>query len=188
MITPEAAALAAEIRAHLALQPGERLYTVIDACQDADLAPLAASSFGQRTRMLFQGDAAHCMQEVAPYFIPIDPETDFLAHWAARWGKNVGIFLISPAEPQKVFRHLRHIFVVKDEEDQEFFFRFYDPRVLRVYLPTCTPEDAREFFGPISAMLAEGDEGETLMRFTPVKGAPVQVTESPLAATSPPPP
>jgi hypothetical protein len=44
-------------------------------------------------------------------------------------------------------------------------FRYYDPRVLRAFLPTCTLEEANTFFGPVDAFVAEGHAGESLLRF-----------------------
>ncbi len=166
MTTTEAASLAASIRARLDLQPGERLYGVVDAAQDAELAFEAERRFGLPIRMLFQGDASQYMREVAPYLIPVDPASEYLESWAQRWGKHVGILLTTPADPAKLLRHLREIFVVKDESGQEYFFRFYDPRVLRTFLPTCTPQDGVEFFGPVRSFFSEGQAGDALLRFT----------------------
>ena len=166
MVTTEVTSLAKAIRANLKLQPGERLYTVVDACQDAELAFEAETRFKVPIRMLFKGEASQYMRDVAPYFIPIDPASDYLERWAAAWGKNAGVLLTSAADPEKVFRHLREIFVVKDEAGQEYFFRFYDPRVLRAYLPTCTPEQAAEFFGPVSSCFCAAEALESLLRFT----------------------
>jgi hypothetical protein len=38
-------------------------------------------------------------------------------------------------------------------------FRYYDPRVLRSYLPTCTPEELAQVFGPIHSFVMESAEG-----------------------------
>lgn len=160
--------IATALRAQINLRPGERLYGIVDAAQDASLAFEAEERFGVRIRSLFRGEAAQFMREFAPYLIPIDPASAYLDHWAERWGKNVGILLTSFADPDKLFRHLREIFVVKDEEGQKYFFRYYDPRVLTVYLPTCTPEDSREFFGPIQAIFIEGNDPGSLTRFAPI--------------------
>jgi len=46
--------------------------------------------------------------------------------------------------------------VVKDERGNRLVFRYYDPRVLRVYLPTCSPSELRTVFGPIECFWAEG--------------------------------
>ena len=40
------------------------------------------------------------------------------------------------------------------------YFRFYDPVVLRTFLPTATPRQMEDFFGPISAFYVEGEHGE----------------------------
>lgn len=164
MTTTDATSLAAALRSHLDLQPGERLYGIVDACQDKDLAFEARDRLKVPIRMLFQGNAAQYMDEVAPYLIPIDPASDYLESWAQRWGRNVGILLTSQADPTKLLRHLRDIFVVQDESGQNYFFRFYDPRVLRPFLPTCTAEQAREFFGPVSTFVCEGETQDTLLR------------------------
>ena len=132
------------IRSQIVLNSTERLYTVVDACQAPELIEMARGKFGQPTRMLFKGKAA-ALEEVesfAPFFIPIDLKTDFLEH-------------MSKAEPRAIFRHLRKIFVVQEEGGQEHFFRFYDPRVLRVYLSTCKRNETTEFFGPISNIIME---------------------------------
>jgi len=166
MTTTDATSLAAALRSHLDLQPGERLYGIVDACQDKDLAFEARDRFKVPIRMLFQGNAAQYMDEVAPYLIPIDPASDYLESWAQRWGKNVGILLTTQADPVKLLRHLREIFVVQDESGQNYFFRFYDPRVLRVFLPTCTPQEAVQFFGPIRRFDCEAESSDELLEFS----------------------
>jgi hypothetical protein len=45
-------------------------------------------------------------------------------------------------------------------------FRFYDPRVLRRFLPLCTSDELRRFFGPIESFLIETAEADALIRFT----------------------
>ena len=159
--------IAVWIRSQLSGDASARLYAVVDACQAPELIDLARSKYGQPNRMLFKGKAA-VLEEVelfAPFFISIDPETDFLDHWITYWGKNAGVLFTSSAEPIRIFRHLRKIFVVEDETGQEHFFRFYDPRVLRVYLPTCTREELRKFFGPIQAFYLDGKAPSKLVKF-----------------------
>lgn len=161
-----ASSLAEALRKQINLQPGEMLYGIVDAAQDKELAFEARDRFHLPIRMLFQGEAAQYMDDVAPYLVPIDPASEYLESWASRWGKNAGILLTTYADPEPLFRHLREIFVVKDEEGQEYFFRYYDPRVLSMYLPTCTPEEVREFFGPIGALVLDGEKPATLLRCT----------------------
>ena len=37
-------------------------------------------------------------------------------------------------------------------------FRYYDPRVLRAFLPTCTRDELRTVFGGIECFWIEGEE------------------------------
>ena len=46
-------------------------------------------------------------------------------------------------------RHLRRFLLVKNEAGARCRFRFYDQRVLRAFLPSCTPEETVHFFGPL---------------------------------------
>src|SRR5262249_50861032 len=80
------------------------------------------------------------------------------------WRRSFGIFIESPAPIEQLERHLRTFLLATVEgEEGTFYFRFYDPRVLRVYLPTCTPEELAAFFGPITRILVEGEEEDTMV-------------------------
>jgi hypothetical protein len=54
---------------------------------------------------------------------------------------------------------------VHDPKGQSLVFRYYDPRVLRVYLPTCTREELRTVFGPIECFWTEAESSDTLLEF-----------------------
>ncbi len=82
------------------------------------------------------------------------------ARWQQATPSNLGILIDSPAPPSAVFRHLREIFVVRKADGQEYFFRYYDPRVLRTYLPTCNRDELAEFFGPLTGLIAELESGD----------------------------
>ena len=40
---------------------------------------------------------------------------------------------------------------------EPLYFRYYDPRVLRAWLPTCDPAQLAEFFGPVEFFIAEDE-------------------------------
>lgn len=60
--------------------------------------------------------------------------------------------------------------MVEDENGQPLYFRFYDPRVLGAFLPTCTDQQRGAVFGDIEAFVIEGPRGELveIPRETPV--------------------
>ena len=109
---------------------------------------------------LYEGDSEKFLAAVAPWMFGFDPGSEF-ATWLLRnaRGNSWGIFLRSTAEPVRLYRHLRKFLIVQSEEGKEMYFRYYDPRVLRVFLPTCEPPQLKEFFGPIEAFLAENEQG-----------------------------
>ena len=62
-------------------------------------------------------------------------------------------------------RHLRHFLEVQLPDGKQVYFRFYDPRVLRVFLPTCTADEINQFFGPIKQYLMEDEKPDKLLQF-----------------------
>jgi hypothetical protein len=80
------------------------------------------------------------------------------------WGQSWGVFL-KIADPSYLRHHLRKFLKVRDEAGRWLLFRYYDPRVLRAYLPSCTPEEAKTVIGPIDSYLVEGPQGRTLLEF-----------------------
>lgn len=166
---------------------GDRLYGVVDASRDKELAYAAPRRYGQTIHWLFeQGSGSH-MLDVAPYLVPFAfrPKypydgSGYLDLWAQRLGRSAGILLITPADPESLRDHLSELFRVTDETDHRFFFRFYDPRVLRVYLPTCTAAETAEFFGPIRRFLVESERSGSMCAYGPARSG-VEVKEDALA-------
>jgi len=142
----------------------DRLFGVVDAARDNDLAMAAPREYGQTITWLFKpGSAAH-MVDVAPYLVPIAYEpkypyegSGYLDLWASKLGGSAGILLLTSADQETLLTHLRTLFHIRGPDDHGYYFRFYDPRVLRVYLPTCTGAEATEFFGPIRRVLVESE-------------------------------
>lgn len=119
---------------------------------------------------LYEGDSEKFLGAVAPWLFSFDQQGEF-AKWVLRnaRGNSWGIFLRSSADPQKLYQHLRKFLIVQSEEGKEMYFRFYDPRVMRVFLPTCEPPQLKEFFGPVEAFLAENEQG-LLVEYALVNG------------------
>lgn len=156
--------IAAALRAALPSSPGKHVYGVVDAASCADLAFEAQIKHGQQIRTLFLEEVATQAWNVAPYLVSVNPASAYLDSWARKWGTNAGVLMVSEADVETLHRHLREIFVVQDETGQEHFFRFYDPRVLRTFLPTCSEDQRKEFFGPIEEFVLEPAQGSTLIR------------------------
>ena len=81
------------------------------------------------------------------------------------WGKSWGVFLDAKVSFPEVRKHLRRFLTVEIEGGQKVLFRFYDPRVMRVFIPSCTSEQRREFFGKIEHVFLESEEDTAALRF-----------------------
>jgi len=60
--------------------------------------------------------------------------------------------------------------MVHDEAGKPLYFRFYDPRVLRTYLPTCNASELAQIFGPVECYVQEGEDPGVLLRFRQAGG------------------
>jgi hypothetical protein len=81
------------------------------------------------------------------------------------WGNSWGVFLKSDATPRELRKHFRQFLMVQLADGEEVYFRFYDPRVLRVFLPTCTQPESEQFLGPVQSLVIEGETAGELLRF-----------------------
>lgn len=147
-------------------------YAVLDAARSERVLPVLRAS-GGRFESLYEGWKAQELAEVAPYLVALPAATPL---WDALlregWGDAWGVFLHGALPFEDLRRHLRRFLRVRAEDGRRMLFRWYDPRVLRVYLPTCTDEERRAFHGPVRAFVTEDDAARAALRFAPGRAAP----------------
>ncbi len=96
---------------------------------------------------MFTGDAAENLKMVAPYLLDITLDAaaynddQRVSHFHKRyfetmWGEDVGIIIQSTAPMQVIHQHFRKFLKLTLPNANDRFFRFWDPRVLKVHLPT----------------------------------------------------
>jgi Domain of unknown function (DUF4123) len=81
------------------------------------------------------------------------------------WGNAWGVFFSSSAQLETLRKHFRMFLRVTDEAGRRLLFRFYDPRVLSIYLPTCNNEELTTIFGPIDRFVVEKGEGAEAVEY-----------------------
>jgi hypothetical protein len=114
---------------------------------------------------LYSGRLPRELEQAAPHLVELLPGHRLLDRLLDEgWGQSWGVF-VKLNDPTQLRRHLRKFLKVQDETGRRLLFRWYDPRVLRAYLPTCTSSELREFFGPISAFHVESATGDRLLEF-----------------------
>jgi hypothetical protein len=141
-----------------------RIYAVLDGAAVPDL-PIRLHEMRPPRYCLFTGDLEPDMQFVAPYLVRLLPRTPF-TEWLLQncWGKHWGIFVHSRKPLIEMRKHFRLLAKVYDDTGKPLIFRFYDPRVMRKYLPTCNPAELKVFFGGVDAYFAESEDENSLMR------------------------
>jgi len=142
------------------------LYAVLDAARDIKILALLLKS-NEEYQSLYEGSQGAKLAQVAPYLVRLKKDSVLLEKLVRDgWGESWGVYLTCASEFLEVRRHLRHFLEVMLPEGEQVYFRYYDPRVLRVYLPTCTFEETDYFFGSIQNYLMEDEDPETLLHFS----------------------
>ncbi len=152
----------------LRAQP-EPLYALLDAARDDEILTLLYGMAPDSFQSLYDGASEARLGPSGPYLVALSGHDDLLkAILRKGWGRGWGIFATAGDDFATVRKHFRSLLMVKRVSDgSEMYFRFYDPRVIRPFLPTCSPEQVRQMFGPVGAYIAETDGGEAAVRFTP---------------------
>jgi hypothetical protein len=144
---------------------GDEVYALLDAARDPRVYTLVSGS-GLPFACLYDGALPQELAEVAPYLVRLRRERPFTARLMSEgWGESWGCFVSAALELPELRKHLRRFLRVKQEDGKTLVFRYYDPRVLRAYLPTCTPEELTTFFGPITRFVAEEEGGKAALAF-----------------------
>ena len=143
--------------------PRTELYAILDGARDPRIVEWLPSS-RLEFRCLWAGELAPSLVRVAPYLVHVHPHAEFTrAVLDAGWGRAWGVWLHSAAPLDELRLHLRRFLRVRDERGRRFLFRYYDPRVLRVYLPTCTSEELATVFGPVQRFCLESPDGGAVL-------------------------
>lgn len=149
----------------------EPLFAILDAARDPKVLEILRNC-DQTYQSLYEGAKGEELADFAPYLVELPARASLIEPLIQKgWGKSWGVYLTCPKMFTDIRRHLRHFLIVELEgaKGKQHYFRFYDPRVLRVFLTTCTQPEIREFFGPISSYLMEADEPRELLKFTPAR-------------------
>ncbi len=114
---------------------------------------------------LYKGSAEEDLSSVAPYLFELNKEVlDFYMLYGK--GNAWGVMVRSALSFEQLKKHFRRFLMVKDEAGKQMYFRFYDPRVLRIFLLTCSQEQLVTFFGAIDCFLIEDEDPEFVLMFS----------------------
>jgi hypothetical protein len=143
------------------IEEDAEVYAMLDGASVPGLLDRLHSEPSLEVVCLFRGKPAPDMAQVAPYLVKLKLQSDF-TEWvvATGWGQHWGSFLTSQQGFRKLRNHLRGLSMVYRRDGTPLYFRYYDPRVLRIFLPTCSPAQLKHMFGPVDAFLAENEAAD----------------------------
>ena len=162
---------------YTAEQPDLKFYAILDGARSEKIYPaLKEYSVSHKClflshKLLYGGKLPHVLAMAAPYLVELRPG-DLFTKWVVSrgWGNNWGIFLASNSTFSILARHFRRFLMVKTEEGKKFYFRYYDPRVLRVYLPTCSKTELNFLFEEVRMFITEEEGGKRMIEYYPRGG------------------
>lgn len=142
------------------LPAGEQAWAVLDGARDPRIRGFVFDSRATRA-CLYRGSLTRELEDAAPWLLQLSPGSAYTERLFERfWGDSCGVVLSTALSMTELRRHLRRFLLARDPDGRTLVFRWYDPRVLRVYLPTLTADEAGKFFGfgKVSAFAAEAEE------------------------------
>ncbi len=131
------------------------VYGVLDGASLPDLLP-ALDRWQPEALCLLRGELEPELAAAAPYLVCL-PEAAPFTRWllGEGWRQQGGIFALSHQPFRRLRQHFRALLYVHDPQGNPLFFRYYDPRVLHTYLPSCTAQELQQFFGPVDRYALE---------------------------------
>lgn len=159
-----------------------KVFAVLDAGRDPRIFELVRHS-NLLHESLFDGKEGQALAQVAPYVVELQRDAPLWRELLHAWGQSWGVYFNTLGSLHEVRERIRTNLKMQAPNGSEVYFRFYDPRVLRGFLPVCTPQECAEFFGPVWRFVMEADDpgfaaefrrttGRAAQRLIPISSTP----------------
>lgn len=163
---PDLGAIRADLEALLFGDRFLNAYAVIDGARRLDLMP-KIDDWRPPHECLFLGELEPELEIVAPHLVQLSADAPLFS-WLfdGGWGDSQAIFLTSEKSLLDMRKHFRRLTMVEMPDGQFVYFRFYDPRVMRSFLPTCDADQIGQMFGePVEHFFVESEDATGILRF-----------------------
>ncbi len=138
----------------------ETVFAVLDPLRDARI-PAFLDASGEPFVPLDDGS------RIAAYVVQL-PRTSRLLDVLVKdgWSRGWGFYCTSPLLLDEICAHLKTFVTMYTLGGIAMTFRFWDPRVLRACAPALLPQEAVDFFGPLTRLIVEGEKPEMAMEYS----------------------
>ncbi|HEX9513134.1 MAG TPA: DUF4123 domain-containing protein [Puia sp.] len=151
-------------------------YLIYDTALNAVPTLLILQKYFEVNQSLFKDTKDEALIDVAPWVFQVDNDLGKKLIDETDLSMQFTLLVESNADINALSAHLRK-FIYQTIDGREYFFRFYDSRVLKKFLPTCDKDQVLEFFGPVMQFIAGGDTREEAIRFRHDSGV-LKISES----------
>ncbi len=144
------------------------VFVILDGARDKRIEPMINNSKLPH-ECLYAGRISYVLKRAAPHIVSLKRDSEFVRKLLKDgWGNSWGVFITAfeDVTMAAIRNNCRRISKVRAPNGKTLVFRYYDPRVLRVLLPTCGAEQLRKLFGPAYSIKLEGEHGLELLEFT----------------------
>jgi Domain of unknown function (DUF4123) len=156
MYSSETDTVAKAIKDKLGNFNGNHLYAIIDCAADPSIYPMLKNSGVKRACLYkkgvhFPGDAmTEELKANAPFLLEVEPDSSFFTKLMdLGFNKNWFIITCSDKDYDTVYEHCSDNLLAQTEDNTSLLFRWYDARILGVFLSSCTIDEIKSFFGPL---------------------------------------
>jgi Domain of unknown function (DUF4123) len=138
------------------------LYAVVDCARDNRIYDLVHDALFPMC--LFRTEVVSPLGRSAPYLVPVAHAERLMEAWRGLGrGESWGIFLSSSEQQAGIRQRLRTFNEAKLPDGRIVLFRWWDPRVFRVYMPTCNADDLTQWFASVEEFICETEDGAGFM-------------------------
>jgi hypothetical protein len=140
----------------------------------------SAIALNKNYKSLIKSKSEDELESVAPYLFSMNKSTIDFSNWffGVGWNKNWGVLVFSNASFEDVYNHFCKYLIVTNDDKQEVYFRFYDPRVLRIILLSFDTKQLTSFFGPVSTFIVEDEDEDVVLKYS-LFNDQLQITKNP---------
>jgi hypothetical protein len=147
-------------------EKGQQSYVLIDSAQ-AENSHLQLEKWQIPFVSLFEGTPEESLLEIAPLLIPLSDLSAVPLEKVCKWAMKLAertpclSWMASTLATESFADHLRNFHTVKLSEGQTMMMRWYDTRILAVWLGCLTPAQAQQFTGGMLCLQCVNRFGES---------------------------
>lgn len=139
-------------------------YLLLDGAQIENLLPLIyQQQESPLAYRLYQQTAYAEWADSGPCLVRVEPDEALMQHFEVHWRGRAGLLLASAAEIEVLVEHLRSLVHARVDGGQTVLFRYYDPRILPLWLETLSAQERDLYLGPVKRINLPIAEGQDLL-------------------------